>query len=108
MTAVAIILLYIARGVDWTQRWLRFPYQPVAAAGVLIAGLTGAGSWVFGYPFLTSSFGHFTLPVIGEIELATALLFDLGVYLTVVGATLMILANLGKLTTPHRPTKEKM
>ena len=75
---------------------------------MLIAGLTGAGSWVFGYPFLTSSFGHFTLPVIGEIELATALLFDLGVYLTVVGATLMILANLGKLTTPHRPTKEKM
>ncbi|MGY3726016.1 MULTISPECIES: monovalent cation/H+ antiporter subunit A [Cobetia] len=107
VTAVAIILLYIARGVDWTQRWLRFPYQPVAAAGVLIAGLTGAGSWVFGYPFLTSSFGHFTIPVIGEIELATALLFDLGVYLTVVGATLMILANLGKLTTPHRPTKEK-
>ncbi|MFP3427986.1 MnhB domain-containing protein, partial [Pseudoalteromonas sp. SIMBA_162] len=52
--------------------------------------------------------GHFTLPVIGEIELTTALLFDLGVYLTVVGATLMILANLGKLTTPHRPTKEKM
>jgi multicomponent K+:H+ antiporter subunit A len=32
------------------------------------------------------------------------MLFDLGVYLTVVGATLLILANLGKLTTNHRPT----
>ena len=41
------------------------------------------------------------------LMLATAMLFDLGVYLTVVGATLMILANLGKLTTTHRPSKQK-
>jgi multicomponent K+:H+ antiporter subunit A len=60
--------------------------------------LTGLGSWLFDRPFLTSSFGYFQIPLIGEIELATAMLFDVGVYLTVVGATLLILANLGKLT----------
>ncbi len=70
-----------------------------------IATLTGIGSWLFGAPFLTSSYGHFHIPLVGDIELATALLFDLGVYLAVVGATLMILANLGKVTTPHRPVK---
>ncbi|MDW7747450.1 monovalent cation/H+ antiporter subunit A [Halomonas sp.] len=106
VTAVALILLYMARGVEWTQQRLDFPYQPVAIAGVAVATLTGLGSWLFGHPFLTSAFGHFHLPLVGDFELATAMLFDLGVYLAVVGATLMILANLGKVTTPHRPAKE--
>ena len=61
---------------------------------------------IFGKPFLTSWFGHFELPFIGEFELATALLFDLGVYVTVVGATLLILANMGRLMTIHGPGKE--
>ena len=107
ITAVALILLYMARGVEWAQERLDFPFQPVAIMGVAVATLTGLGSWLFGYPFLTSSFGYFTLPVVGEFELATALLFDLGVYLAVVGATLMILANLGKVTTAHRPVPEQ-
>ncbi|MCK0744428.1 monovalent cation/H+ antiporter subunit A [Chromohalobacter nigrandesensis] len=107
VTAVALILMYIAHGVEWAQQRLSFQYQPIAVAGVAIAALTGVGSWAFGYPFLTSSFGHFHIPLIGDMELATALLFDLGVYLTVVGATLMILANLGKVTTSHRPSKQK-
>ncbi|MGM0521277.1 MAG: monovalent cation/H+ antiporter subunit A [Pseudomonadota bacterium] len=106
ITAVALILLYMARGVEWAQDRLNFPFQPVAVAGVAIATLTGLGSWLFGYPFLTSTFSYVTLPLIGTFELASALLFDLGVYLAVVGATLMILANLGKVTTPHRPMLE--
>jgi len=96
----------MARGVEWAQERLNFPFQPVAVVGVAIATLTGLGSWLLGYPFLTSSFGYFSLPLIGTFELATALLFDLGVYLAVVGATLMILANLGKVTTPHRPVTD--
>lgn len=98
VTAAALILQYVASGVQWTQSRLPLNYHRLAGAGVLIAGLTGLGSWVFGKPFLTSAFGHFSLPLVGEVELATALLFDLGVYLTVVGATLLILASLGKLT----------
>ncbi|MCK0752223.1 monovalent cation/H+ antiporter subunit A [Chromohalobacter japonicus] len=107
VTAVALILMYIAHGVEWAQQRLSFQYQPIAVSGVAIATLTGVGSWAFGYPFLTSAFGHFHIPLIGDVELATAMLFDLGVYLTVVGATLMILANLGKVTTSHRPSKQK-
>ena len=106
ITAVALILMYMARGVAWAQERLDFPFQPVAVTGVAIATLTGLGSWLFGHPFLTSAFGYFSLPLIGTFELATALLFDLGVYLAVVGATLMILANLGKVTTAHRPVTE--
>lgn len=95
VTAVALILQYISHGVTWAQERQPFSYHGVAGLGILIAGLTGLGSWLFGYPFLTSAFGHFHLPLIGEFELATAMLFDLGVYLAVVGATLLILSNLG-------------
>ncbi len=45
-------------------------------------------------PFLTSAHGHPTVPLLGELPLATAALFDLGVYLMVVGATLLMLAAL--------------
>ena len=69
----------------------------IALAVTTAAGLaTGLGSLLLGYPFLTSAFDHFHLPLIGEFELATAMLFDLGVYLVVVGATLLILSNIGQ------------
>lgn len=98
VTAVALILQYMASGERWTtQRW-GVNYHYVAGLGVLIAGLTGLGSLAFGFPFLTSSFGYFDIPLVGEIELATAMLFDLGVYLAVIGSTLLILANLGRLS----------
>ncbi|SDH36043.1 monovalent cation/H+ antiporter subunit A [Pseudomonas panipatensis] len=100
VSAVALILQYIACGSRWVRTRLPLNYSRGAGLGVLIAGLTGLGSWAFGYPFLTSSFGHFYLPLVGEFELATAMLFDLGVYLTVVGATLLILAGLGELNPP--------
>lgn len=99
ITAVALILQYVASGEKWTtERW-GLNYHHLAGWGVIIAGLTGLGSLFWGYPFLTSAFGYFDIPLIGKTELATAMLFDLGVYLTVVGATLLILANLGKLST---------
>ena len=106
ITAIAIILQYVAQGVDWVKQRLTLEYHRLVAAGVLISSLTGAASWLFERPFLTSWFDYFQLPLLGEIELASAIAFDLGVYLTVVGSTLMILANLGKMTTDHRPVHE--
>jgi multicomponent K+:H+ antiporter subunit A len=50
-------------------------------------------SFFFGKPFLTHTFGHWHIPLLGELELASAMSYDFGVYLSVVGATLMILAN---------------
>ena len=100
ITSVALILQYIACGSRWVSTRLPLDYGRLAGLGVLIAGLTGLGSWFFGFPFLTSSFGHFNIPLVGEIELATAMLFDLGVYFTVVGATLLILSGLGSVSAP--------
>ncbi|MEK1904431.1 MAG: monovalent cation/H+ antiporter subunit A [Pseudomonas sp.] len=107
ITAVALILQFIANGVDWVEERLPLNYQRMAGVGVLIAGLTGLGSWAFGRPFLTTAFGHFELPLVGEFELATAMLFDLGVFLTVVGATQLILVNLGRVSLAP-PTSEEI
>jgi multicomponent K+:H+ antiporter subunit A len=107
ITTIAIIQQYIAHGIDWMQTRFRFEYSILIASGLLIATLTGMGSMVLGYPFLTSWFDYLTWPIVGKFEVASAIAFDLGVYLTVVGSTLMILTNLGKLTTTYRPREEE-
>lgn len=107
VTAVAIILQYIAQGVDWVKARMNVEYQRVVAVGLMIALITGAASWLFNRPFLTSWFDYFDIPLLGKIELASAMAFDLGVYVTVVGSTLLILASLGKMTTAHRPVHKE-
>ncbi len=106
VTAVALVQQYIAHGVVWMKARMKLDYQILIASGLFIATLTGLGSWLFKLPFMTTWFDHFHWPIVGEFELASAMVFDLGVYLTVVGATLLILANLGKLTTAYRPKEE--
>ena len=55
---------------------------------------TGLGAWLFGYPFLTSHTAHVTLPMLCELHVPSAFLFDLGVFLVVVGTTMLILVAL--------------
>jgi multicomponent K+:H+ antiporter subunit A len=95
VTAIAVLMQYMANGFARTQARLRLDFARVAGAGLLVAGTTGAGAFWFGRPFLTSAHGHPSVPFIGELPLATAALFDLGVYLAVVGATLLTLVALG-------------
>ncbi|MDO9601438.1 MAG: MnhB domain-containing protein, partial [Rhodocyclaceae bacterium] len=95
VTAIALIMQYLANGVAWTHARLPARTHPWIAAGLSAALLTGLASLLFGRPFLTSAFGHVEVPLIGPIELASVIAFDLGVYLVVVGATLLILINLG-------------
>lgn len=92
--SIAILLQYLASGFDWTDERRKIGEHPVIGFGVLIAVATGLGSLAFGAPFLTSSFGHFHLPVVGDFELATAMLFDMGVVCVVVGAVMMALSQL--------------
>ncbi len=105
VTAVAFILQYIAHGSNWIAERLTINYRKIIASGIAIALLPGVGSWFFDRPFMTTWFDYFDIPLIGEIELASALVFDLGVYITVVGSTLMILASLGQLTAT-KPKEE--
>ncbi len=93
----ALVLQYLARGTVWVEERLKASYPRILAIGVLVAGGTGVGSWLVGHPFLTSAYWHVHLPLLGEFELATAMLFDIGVYLTVIGAVMTMLSSLARL-----------
>ena len=71
----------------------------------MLGAATGLGAVALGYPFLTSHTAHVTLPLVGEVHLPSATLFDLGVFAAVVGATLLILTALAHQSIrAHRPT----
>ncbi|CAN0065846.1 unnamed protein product, partial [Chrysoparadoxa australica] len=75
--SIALLMQYMASGFAWTMRRQQFEYHAMIGWGVVIAGLTGAGAWLSGTPFLTSAYGYVHIPPIEEFELATAALFDL-------------------------------
>src|SRR5690554_1258917 len=97
VTSVALVLLHVSSGQEWVEQRMHVNYRKLAASGILIAGIIGLGSLLFGMPLLTSTHGILHIPWLGDLELASAMLFDLGVYFTVVGGTLLILSNLGHL-----------
>ena len=50
--------------------------------------------WPFGRPFLTTYFAYADWPIVGRFPTASALVFDIGIFVLVVGATLLILVAL--------------
>ncbi|MEX1167288.1 MAG: hydrogen gas-evolving membrane-bound hydrogenase subunit E, partial [Hydrogenophaga sp.] len=102
ITAVALVLQFISLGQAKAEALLRGQsgqrFARWAGAGLTIAGLTGVGSFIWGRPFMTTAFGHPIVPILGELPLATAAIFDLGVYLTVVGSTLLTVSVLGSVS----------
>ncbi len=91
LTAVAMTFQMMAFHAESFSQ--EMPWKPlqVVVVGLLLAAGTGLGSIFIGYPFLTSAIGHYNLPLLGEVELATAMGFDIGVYLVVVGTSLGII-----------------
>ncbi|HAV34926.1 MAG TPA: monovalent cation/H+ antiporter subunit A, partial [Massilia sp.] len=92
--ATALIVQYMVAGTDWVESHLRLRPHRWIGFGLLTACLTGLGAWLFGYPFLTSHTAHLNLPLLGEIHVPSAFVFDLGVFLVVVGTTMLILVAL--------------
>lgn len=99
ITALALIIQYMALGQDHAEQLLKAKsgrlYEIWIGTGLVIVGLTGLGAWFWGRPFLTSAHFYVSPPILGEMHLATAALFDVGVYITVVGATMLLISVLG-------------
>ena len=89
--ASGLLLQYIISGAPWVEAHLPLVPRRWIALGLLYALLTGAGALVLGYPFLTTHTAHLYLPVLGDIHIASALFFDIGVFTLVVGSTMLIL-----------------
>ena len=99
ITALALIIQYIALGQDQAEQLLKAKsgrlYEIWIGTGLSIAGITAILAWYWGRPFLTSAHIYVSPPILGEMHLASAAAFDVGVYITVVGATMLMISVLG-------------
>jgi multicomponent Na+:H+ antiporter subunit B len=91
-SALSLIMLSLAFGVERTQHILRVDPVRLAVAGLLVSVLTALLPVIVGQPFLRHF--HFTLP--GRIEVGTPLLFDIGVFLVVVGVSAKLIFVLAR------------
>jgi multicomponent K+:H+ antiporter subunit A len=103
VVAIALAVQYMANGLSWAERHLTMDYHQAIGWGMLTAAATGLGAWVAGYPFLTSTVWHVDVPGLGDIHIASAMFFDAGVFLVVVGATLLGLVSLARTGAGTRP-----
>ncbi|PZQ45849.1 MAG: monovalent cation/H+ antiporter subunit A [Rhodovulum sulfidophilum] len=89
--AIGFLLQYLGADARWVEDRLRILPIRWIGFGLLIAAATGLGSWMFGFPFLTAHARYVNIPFVGDVPFATALLFDFGVFILVVGATVLML-----------------
>lgn len=99
ITSLALIIQYIALGQDKAEQMLKAQsgrlYEIWIGLGLVIAGITGIAAWLWGRPFLTSAHIYVESGIFGQFHFASAAAFDLGVYATVVGATMLLISVLG-------------
>jgi len=95
-TASGIVLLLLAFDIDTIKNNIRVNFINMAVIGVIIAILTGMLGLANGEAFLSQSYGDFNLPIFGDTELATAVLFDTGVALAVIGTAVSIIISISE------------
>ncbi|KYG33402.1 Na(+)/H(+) antiporter subunit B [Alkalihalobacillus trypoxylicola] len=91
MTASALLLMYLVFNIQTIKSVINIKFEAVIGIGLIVTILTGVIGVFNGDAYLTQYFDYFQIPIFGETELATALPFDLGIYLVVVGIALTII-----------------
>ncbi|WP_193044546.1 Na+/H+ antiporter subunit A [Mycolicibacterium baixiangningiae] len=107
---LALVLRYLAGGRYELGETLPLDAGKILGVGLALSAGTAVTSLFFGAPVLSSAVIEFDLPVLGTVKLVTALFFDLGVYLIVVGLVLDVLRSLGaqvdvEMSQPSGPGK---
>jgi multicomponent Na+:H+ antiporter subunit A len=92
---LALVLRYLAGGRYELGETLPFDAGKILGAGLCLSAGTAVGSLLVGAPVLSSALIEIDVPVLGTVKFVTALFFDLGVYLIVVGLVLDVLRSLG-------------
>lgn len=92
--ATSIILQYMVGGVAWVESRQSIRPQYWIALGLLAAGGAAVSSWWSMRPLLTAQSLDLVVPLLGPIHLSSVLLFDIGVYMLVIGATVLMLVAL--------------
>jgi multicomponent K+:H+ antiporter subunit A len=106
--ATAFVVQYMVGGTLWVESRMRIHPQYWISGGLLAAGGAGCAAWLWGREFLTSLEADLHLPLLGALHLSSTLLFDIGVFLLVVGAATLILVAIAhqSLRTHRRHDEE--
>lgn len=94
LAAGAIILLMLAYDLKTINKMIPFDHKWLIAIGLAVSFVVPLLLMLFGQPFFTHQHLNLSLPIFGEIPLHTAVIFDIGVYLTVAATTLLIIRSL--------------
>jgi multicomponent Na+:H+ antiporter subunit B len=111
LTVTAFALVYVAYDLDYLESGVLdrtvdprvgiFEHRTVTAYrrlftfGLVVTAGSGVVAMLAGAPFLAQTFEYVHLPLYGEVELASALVFDIGIYCAVVGGLLTIFSVVG-------------
>lgn len=95
VAGAAVALRFVAGGMDEVRATSRFRPWTILGTGLLLAGLTATAPILLGGQVLEAGVASWTVPVIGTIKVTSALAFDVGVYLLVVGLVLMVFESFG-------------
>jgi multicomponent Na+:H+ antiporter subunit A len=106
---LALVLRYLAGGRYELGETLPLDAGKILGTGLGLSAGTAVASLLLGAPVLSSALVQFDVPVLGSVKFVTALFFDLGVYLIVVGLVLDVLRSLGarvdvEMAGPHTRT----
>ena len=96
VAAAAFVLYRFAFGVEEARRALPMDPRALIGAGLLVAIAGGSAGLLAGRPLMTGLWWEVPVPGVGDLDLGTPLVFDVGVYLTVVGVTLSIILPLAE------------
>ncbi len=95
VAGAAFVLRYVEGGAGVVAGAAPVSSHALIGTGLTVAVATGAGSWLGGGQFLESGKVELHLPLLGTVKATSALAFDIGVYLVVVGLVIGVLTTLG-------------
>jgi multicomponent Na+:H+ antiporter subunit A len=95
VAGVAFVLRYVSAGRAGLRAAVPLDPSLPLGLGIVLASATGMAAWLAGAQFLESGKLTVELPVLGVVKATSALPFDAGVYLVVVGLVLLLLRTLG-------------
>jgi multisubunit Na+/H+ antiporter MnhB subunit len=100
VAGAGIALAYVAGGLERVRGLLRVPPWSIIGTGLLIATASAVVPILAGGSVLAQDFVKLHPPLLGEVKATSALIFDTGVYLVVIGMVLMAFEALGETRPP--------
>ena len=95
VAGAAIALRFIAGGLDEVRGLTRLQPWTILGTGLLVAAITAVAPLLVGDPVLASTVWEADLPVLGTVAASSALAFDVGVYVLVIGMIFMVFEAFG-------------